>query len=150
MSAEGWVLIISAVFLGLTQITGMVLSYMRDRDKSSKLDRIEHGLEENTEKTNAITDKVDTNTEMTARIEQQTNGPLTESLSTLQEHDKRITALEADLKAVKVSIEGMDRNLNSTRHEMRGHLQSVMNKLDILGARPVVVPVQPVQPAKDA
>lgn len=36
MTAQDWVLIIGAVFLGITQVLSMVLSYRRDRDKTAR------------------------------------------------------------------------------------------------------------------
>ena len=78
-----------------------------------------------------IEGKVDANTAMTARIERQTNGPLTERLNQLEDHAMRIQALEGKIGAVEVKIEGLGKNVDSTRHEIRGHFQTVMNQLNI-------------------
>lgn len=58
------------------------------------------------------------------------------------DHDVRITALEGQMVALKMSVDGVIKSVDSTRHEMRGHLQTVIGKLDILGmALPRPTPV---------
>ncbi len=44
MDATGWAVIISAVFLGLTQLLQMVLSYLRDRDAARKVGEVKTAL----------------------------------------------------------------------------------------------------------
>jgi uncharacterized coiled-coil DUF342 family protein len=89
------------------------------------------------------------NTELTSRIEKQTNGPLSEKLELIEDHSTRIAALEAKVEGVKATIDTVNKNLDSTRHEVRGHLQTLSGKLDLIGMtipRPVTPPISLVLP----
>lgn len=48
------------------------------------------------------------------------------------EHHGRISALETQMAAIKGSMDAANKNIDSTRHEMRGHLETVARKLDIM------------------
>lgn len=50
----------------------------------------------------------------------------------VQEHSSRIVALENKMLAVQATVESVSKNLDSTRHEMRGHLQTITNQLTII------------------
>lgn len=101
-------------------------------------------VEQNTEKLDQNTEKLDQNTQLTVEAKQAAEvfkghsdactAEITALSKTSLEHHARIQALEVQVSAMKVTIEAVDKNLSSTRHEMRGHLQAVMNKLDILAA----------------
>jgi len=45
MDANGWSIVIGAVFLGLTQLLGMWLSYLRDKSAARKVDEVRTTLE---------------------------------------------------------------------------------------------------------
>lgn len=51
----------------------------------------------------------------------------------LQDHQSRILALEGKFAALQTQVESVGKNIDSTRHEMRGHLQTIGTKLDIIG-----------------
>ena len=63
----------------------------------------------------------------------------------LAEHDTRIIALEGQITILKVSVDSVSKNIDSTRHEMRGHMQTLGNKLDLVSVALVqkMVPTQP-------
>lgn len=65
----------------------------------------------------------------------------------LSEHENRIANLETQIGILKNSVESVSKNIDSTRHEMRGHLQTLTNKLDIIGSR---IPTATVVPAPAA
>lgn len=71
-------------------------------------------------------------------------------LQKLSDHDTRISALETEIGAlkteislVKVSVDNVDRNISRAHHEMRGYMQTVTNKLDLLAITGVTKPVAP-------
>jgi hypothetical protein len=87
--------------------------------------------EQAADKVRAVEVKLDQNTDMTARVVKQTNGGLDVMVSQVGVNTTRIAELEGEVKVLKMSLEGLARNIDSTRHEVRGHFQTVMNKLDL-------------------
>lgn len=87
-------------------------------------------------KTESVESKLDDNTAMTASIQRQTNGVLDTRLSQLDDHGTRIAALEAKMEAMKAALDGLGHNLDSTRHELRGQLQTITSGLQLLSIRP--------------
>ena len=93
-------------------------------------------------KTDTVEQKIDENTHITVQAREATHrfrehteacdDRLTKLNKVLSDHDSRIIALEAQMVALRLSMETIDRNVNSTRHEMRGHLQSIVNKMDLM------------------
>jgi hypothetical protein len=86
------------------------------------------------------TEAKDTAKAVSQDIKDKLNGGLDSAIEQLvrpifQAHDARIATLERDMAAIKASVEGVSRNVDSTRHEMRGHLQAVTNKLDLIGTQ---------------
>ena len=87
------------------------------------------------------TEAKDTAREMAQNIKEKLNGGLDSAVESatrpmsdlIQSHDARITSLETQMVVLKAAVDGMSKNLDSTRHEMRGHLQVMANKLDIIG-----------------
>jgi small-conductance mechanosensitive channel len=80
------------------------------------------------------------------QIEKQTNGTLDAQAHQLSVNTQKIAALE-------IKLESLDKNLTSTRHELRGHLQTIMTTLALIKAntgtssvQPVVLPVSPKPP----
>lgn len=108
------------------------------------------------EKTKDVESKVDHNTALTTKIEQQTNGPLSDKLaaldvevaSKLENHGSRITALEAKMETMRTAIDSLNGNLNSTRHELRGHLQTITNSLHVLAIKGTPTPAEPSSTGK--
>lgn len=120
---------------------------------ATKAKAVEKKIDENAAKTLAVEEKLDQNTEITTRIEQQTNGPLSgkltqierrveEKLGQIQDHADRIGALETKVEAVKVTLDTLSKNVDSTRHEMRGHLQTITNHLQLLTVKGVATVLQ--------
>lgn len=107
--------------------------------------KLKYGVEKVDEAaTNAqkVEKKIDENTRITARIEQQTNGPLTsrlakfeEKLGQLEDHNTRISALEVKVEATRTALDSLSKNLDSTRHEIRGQLQTISTSLHILSIK---------------
>lgn len=85
--------------------------------------------------------KVDENTVLTKKIDGQTNGGMDVKFA---DHAARITTLESEVSSLRVELSSIGKNLDSTRHEMRGHLQSITNSLQILATVRVPPAVAPV------
>ena len=89
-----------------------------------------------------VEDKIQTNTEITQRAEMAADRAVehTEAcdedraqvFKLLSEHDARIVSLEGQIGILKVSIDSVTKSVDSTRQELRGHLQSLGNKLDLV------------------
>ena len=89
-----------------------------------------------------VEDKIQTNTEITQRAERAADRAVehTEAcdedraqvFKLLSEHDTRIVSLEAQMASLKVSVDGVSKSVDSTRHEMRTYMQSLTNKLDLV------------------
>ena len=82
--------------------------------------------------------KVDVNTQLTEKINKQTNGGLDDRFA---DHAERITALEMKVAAVDAKQDALSKNLDSTRHEIRGHLYTITNNLTLLTAQRAQAPV---------
>lgn len=59
LDANGWVVIIGAIGIIITQVLQMFLSYMRDKEKLTKLDENANKLDENTKITKESSHKAD-------------------------------------------------------------------------------------------
>lgn len=104
--------------------------------------KIKYGVDKAEEAaTNAkvVEGKIDNNTAITTKAknaaeaaEKQTNGTMSRYESQMSDHHNRISELENQMAAVKVSLDSVTSNVNSTRHEMRGHLQGIASKLDLM------------------
>jgi hypothetical protein len=56
IEAGGWVLIIAAMFLGLTQMTALILQYLSGRRQEAITTELKMKTESNSEKLNAVTE----------------------------------------------------------------------------------------------
>jgi hypothetical protein len=93
---------------------------------------VEGKIDDNTALTKAVAKNTGEALPVLNKIERQTNGGLDARLEQIADHAKRIGALEGQMAALKVSVDSASKNVDSTRHEVRGHMQTVMNKLDLL------------------
>lgn len=91
-----------------------------------------------------VEDKIDANTVITAqtkasteKIERQTNGAMNRHDDQIADHGNRINSLELQMTALKLAVDTVTKTVDSTRHEMRGHLQAVVSKLDIMAAKQI-------------
>jgi chromosome segregation ATPase len=50
----------------------------------------------------------------------------------LEDHDIRIASLESQIATLRLAVESVNKNVDTTRHEFRGSLQTIMNKIDIM------------------
>lgn len=92
--------------------------------------------------TRKVGEKVEENTEITTEAKDAANKAVAHALGCdkeraallkgLADHDGRIAALESQMAALKVSMDGVTKNVDSTRHEMRSHLQTLSGKLDLI------------------
>lgn len=144
---------VATIVGGLVTMLGMVIGFLklwvdiRYGNKKAEDAAVKAG--EAATKAGEVEDKLDANTAITSRIEAQTNGPLSEKFANLEnrisakfgqvdEHAARIGALELKVEAIKVSLDGLNKNLDSTRHEFRGHFQTIVNSLQLLAIKPPV------------
>lgn len=106
------------------------------------------------QKVEEATKKLDANTAMTAKIEKQTNGGLDDRFA---DHGSRISALESKVGTIDLKVDAVNKNLDSTRHDIRGHLGTLtnaVNSLTLLVAGKAVNPLPPpttaTSPEKEA
>lgn len=120
---------IASVVTGLvtvvTLITGFLTLWVKLRYGVEK-------AEEAATKAKLVEHKIDTNTQITERIEKQTNGPLSARLQQLEDHAARIGTLEVKVETIRTGLENVGKNIDSTRHEMRTQLQTVISNLHVL------------------
>lgn len=129
----------------VTVMTGVVTIVMGVIGFLTLWVKLKYGVEradEAAENAQKVEKKLDENTKITARIEQQTNGPLTtrlakfeEKLGQLEDHNTRIGALEMKVEATRTALDGLNKNLDSTLHEIRGQLQTINTSLHILSIK---------------
>ncbi len=50
----------------------------------------------------------------------------------VQDHTNRIAALEEKVQVIKLTLDSVAKSVDSTRHELRGHLQTITNQLSIM------------------
>lgn len=85
------------------------------------------GAEEATGHAKQAADTAEATSQKADDIKVQLNGSLDKKIaSALEGHDLRITALEGQMTAVKMAIDGVSKDVSSFRHEMRGHFQTLI------------------------
>lgn len=123
---------ISSIVAGVLTLATMVIGFL------TLWLKVKYGVD----RVNAVEGKIDHNTNLTTQAAdaaaKASEHALTcdeeraKLLRVLNDHDTRIAALEAQIGAIRTSVDAVSRNIDSTRHEMRGHLQTLTSKLDIL------------------
>lgn len=145
MSEAAILTVVSGVVTVTTLIIGFLTLWLKLRygiikaeEAAYKAENVEQKIDRNS---SAISDKLDHNTMVTTeaknaavKAEHQTNGVMKHYQERINDHDSRIGALEAQISAMKESVAVVAKNIDTTRHEMRGHLQTITNKLDIMVA----------------
>lgn len=139
---------ITAIVSGVITVAGMVVGFL------TLWVKIKYGVE----KVKEVESKVDANTVLTgeARSASVRASEHTAScdedrariLKVQEDHGARITALEAQMTAIGVKVDGVDKNINSTRHEVRGHLQTITNSITALAMKSASNPMPPAGDAK--
>lgn len=91
-----------------------------------------------------VSNKIDRNTELTVEVKEVATKASEHAISCdeekvrlfnlIHDHESRIASIEAQIVTVKMATEAVSKNLDSTRHEMRGHMQTMANKLDLMFA----------------
>jgi predicted nucleic acid-binding Zn-ribbon protein len=119
----------------VTMLVGFLTMWLKLRYGAEK-------AEEAAVKATAVEKKIDDNTVISIdaknaaqQAEKQTNGAMSRFDHQVKDHQARIVALEMQLTALRTSVESVVKSVDSTRHELRGHLQAVVNKLDLMAAR---------------
>ena len=139
-----------AVVTGLVTITTMVTGFLtlwvklkygvrvsEEASESAKLAVVKAD-----ETASIVGTKIDHNTAMTAETKEAAtkanehavacNDERVKILKMIAGNESRINSIEGDMSTLKVLVEALSKSVDSTRHEMRGHLQSVVNKLDLM------------------
>lgn len=105
-------------------------------------DKAEESVVTTNQKAEEIERKIDDNTAISklaadsaSKAEHQTNGVLTQFRMQMTDHTNRIVTLEAQITAIKSAIDNVKNNVDNTRDEMRGHLQTIGNKLDLISLK---------------
>jgi flagellin-like hook-associated protein FlgL len=135
--------IVNGVITVVSTIAGVVVLWLQLRrtDAKAKLAATKAAACEEKMDANAkvVETKLDVNTKLTEKIDEQTNGGLDKKLAEIASHAQRIAALEATVVGVKNKIDGVEgkvdvlgKNLDSTRHEFRGHFGTITNTLTSL------------------
>lgn len=106
----------------------------RANDAAKKADEVEQKVDENTAISTLAKDSA-------AKAEHQTNGALSKFRDTVADHGNRLTSLEKQTASLQTLVEVLTKNIDSTRHEMRGHLQTITSKLDLMAL--TKIPAEP-------
>lgn len=134
---------IASIVTGVVTIATMVVGFL------TMMVKLKYGVDQ----VEAVSGKVDVNTAITTATKESAdkasehvegcNEERVSMLRSLADHDGRIKSLEVQMTALKVSVDSVSKDIASTRHEMRGHLQTLMTKLDLM----MVAKSEPSRPA---
>jgi len=102
MTASDWVVIIGAIFLGVTQVLSMVLDYLRAKNVAAKVETV-------ADKAALVADKVQLVAETATAVQEATAAAAADVKSTLQDHQQ---AADAQLKDVAAKLEEVHRATN--------------------------------------
>jgi DNA repair ATPase RecN len=139
----GSVTIVTLVIGFLTLWIKLKYGVVKAEEAANNAQRVEGKIDNAATAAQVVAKNLAHNTELTSRIEKQTNGPLTAKLDLIEDHSARIAALEGKVESIKNTLDGMSKNLDSTRHELRGHLQTITNSIQLLAIKPVPTPAAP-------
>ncbi len=130
---------VATIVSGAITIVGLVVGFLT---MWVKLTHASAKAEQAVDQAKVVENKIDHNTSMTAQAAVAAEKASEHTadcdeervriLKGLAGHDGRISALETQMPALRLALEGVTKNLDTTRHEMRGHLQAVVSKLDLL------------------
>jgi uncharacterized coiled-coil protein SlyX len=147
----------TSLITGMVTITTMIVGFLtlwaklrygadKAEQAADNASRVEGKLDANASR---VEGKLDANTKLTEEAKEAAEANagarhdgLAEMAKVVSDHgtriaalETRLTAMEAKLGTLGAAVETANKNIDSTRHEMRGHLQAIMNKLDILGIK---------------
>lgn len=135
MSDAAITIIVTGLVNVATMLVGFLTLWVRLKYGEQKADQaartaaiINRKVDENT----SLTTEVKASAEKASQHVEGCDERMKNLNSKLADHDARIAAVEARVTAVQAAAESLGKNVDSTRHEMRGHLQAVVNKLDLL------------------
>lgn len=129
---------ITSIITGLVTITTLVIGFLtlwvKLRYGVAKAETIALQAE-------SVENKIDHNTHLTVQAKEAAkkasehtvicDNDRKEIFTAIKDHDARIRSLEAQMASLNVSVDGLGKNIDSTRHEIRGHLQTVMNTIQM-------------------
>lgn len=131
---------VASIVTGLVTMTTMIVGFL------TMWLKLRYGAEKAAEaavKAGVLEAKVDHNTSLTTDVKEAASAAANHAatcdeqrekiVKMLDDHDGRIASLEMQIAAMNVSMGAVSRNVDSTRHEIRGHLQTLMSKIDIMG-----------------
>lgn len=130
-AAELTALVVAAIgAVGAVALQGlqMYFSYLRDQENKEKVKEAVKNTNVVNAKVDSVVAKIDDNTAITTQAKDAATNFKQHSEACTQDirgHEARIATLEAQIGLI-------NKNIDSTRHEMRTNLQTVMNKLDTM------------------
>jgi hypothetical protein len=127
VDANGWVIIISAIGVVLTQITDMVLSYMRDQRNAKNVSDVKDSLAQSDRIKNYKLDSLGAKADLNQQVTDQTHdlvnsrlGALLHSLADVTRWRAEQTKLETDIKAADEARAAADEHdANQRRADQR-------------------------------
>jgi hypothetical protein len=117
--------IVNGLITVVTMVLGFIPIYLKLKQSATK-------AEEAATNAKLVEHKIDANTVLTEKIDEQTNGGLDRKLSQISDHAARIADLEGKIVGVEGKVDSLGKNLDSTRHEFRGHFGTITNALNSL------------------
>ena len=127
---------ITAIVTGTVTVLGQFIGFLIIWVK------LKYGVDkavEVSEKTDAVEAKLDDNTHITREAKEAANAMKAHSdacaadiarlTDLISDHAGRIASLEGQMSRMVSTVEITAKSIDSTRHEMRGHLQTVTNQL---------------------
>lgn len=160
------VIIVTTVVTGVVTIATTIATFLtlwiKLKYGVEKAESVEAKVDDNTKKTEEVGRKADMANTAVRDVNKKLNGGLDSSLTAaiaplhqalrehtandeqmagehakaILDHSSRISVLEKQVVVLQSSMDNLTDSIKSTRHEMRGHLQIIVTKLDILGVRP--------------
>lgn len=141
---------IANIVTGIVTVTTIVIGF------ATLWLKLKYGVEKKADeaalKAAEVEGKIDGNTQITSEVRNATakvaehvidcDEERKTLLRNINAHESRILNLENQMLSLKASVDLVSKNMDSTRHEVRGHLQTLTNKLDLISLtlRPVIVP----------
>jgi hypothetical protein len=139
MSDAGIATIVSGAVTVATMVVGFLTLWVKVR----------YGFDRSEEAKNRIEGKVDATATTALEVNKKLNGGVDSSVKEamrpmvdrLNDHANRINNLEQKMALLRESMDSLGKNVDSTRHEMRGHFQTIANNLAVMavaGPKPVI------------
>lgn len=127
---------VANLITGAVTITTLVVGFLtlwvklrygvkKAEEVSVKAESVENKIDHNTILTQEAKDAANKASDHTSLCDVERK----EMLSAMRDHEARISSIEGQMAMIKGSVDSVQKDLTSTRHEIRGNLQTITNML---------------------